>query len=150
MKTLRTIGAKTSTLLIVLLTGATAVYAWSAQHPALLAISVGALGGLAHEVAQSRGKFILPRLGSDGYYLGALTGLVLGACAGALSVQGLLTNVSVPPATPEAMRAQLYTIAFTGFGAGLALKGIAEAVTTETRTGGDRTQTPTPDLRTEQ
>src|SRR5258705_1110641 len=39
-----------------------------------LAIAVGGLGGLAHEIAQSRGTILLVERKADGIYLGAIAG----------------------------------------------------------------------------
>lgn len=84
-----------------------------------LAVSGGALGGWAHELAQSGGKILYPKSMSDGFYLGGLSGVVLGAVAGILVVRGHLTG-----GTSDINMVQL---SYEVFMAGLALKGITEA-----------------------
>jgi len=131
-----------------------------------LAISVGALGGLIHEISQSGGKFAIPQwVGAtnqskggkknppekatvthaapaeqvpDGVgdppasstnsatstnstttqnlYLGSLTGVLFGALAGVLVMQSL-----TPPQNPMTFATQVFL-------AGLALKGVSEAL----------------------
>ncbi|MEA3201590.1 MAG: hypothetical protein QOE90_3018 [Thermoplasmata archaeon] len=111
-------------------------YAWRHSFYAILAISLGALGGLVHELAQSKGTIFLPQKRSDGeFYLGSISGAILGAAAGALAVQTILTTAAAPatstPAAPILVgTAAEYLLAFTAFAGGLALKGIAEAITT--------------------
>jgi hypothetical protein len=88
----------------------------AAQHLwVLLAGCLGALGGLAHELTQSQGRFIVPRPNEDGVYLGTLMGLVLGAVAGIVAAPTFLNN-------PTA-----YTVGFGTFFAGLGVKGAADA-----------------------
>jgi len=84
-----------------------------------LAVAVGGLGGLAHEVAQSGGKILFFKREMDGMYLGSLAGVILGAVAGLLAVRGLIVN---PVAQPGAIQ-----LIYESFLAGLALKGVAEA-----------------------
>jgi len=84
-----------------------------------LAIAVGGLGGLAHEVAQSRGTILFVERREDGIYLGAIAGVMLGAVAGLLAVKGLLINQTNAPGATE--------LIYEAFIAGLALKGITEA-----------------------
>jgi hypothetical protein len=84
-----------------------------------LAIAVGGLGGLAHEVAQSRGTILVVERRADGIYLGAIGGVALGAVAGLLAVKGLLI-------TPTSQLGATQLI-YEAFIAGLALKGITEA-----------------------
>jgi hypothetical protein len=78
----------------------------------LLGVCAGGLGGLVHEFAQSGGKVLFVKKEPDGVYLGALTGLILGAVSGVLVVQG--------HADPQ-------NLAANAFLAGLALKGVVEA-----------------------
>src|SRR5882672_10012722 len=57
------------------------ILAWFSSHNQwvlMLAISVGGLGGLAHEIAQSGGKILFFKKEEDGLYLGSITGIVLG------------------------------------------------------------------------
>ena len=102
-----------------------------------LAISAGALGGLIHEISQSGGKFAVPQYqgsintqnssipnpppaanqdGTGAIYLGSLSGVLLGAVAGVLLLQG--------PTPPQ----DAVTFGVQAFVAGLALKGVAEAL----------------------
>src|ERR1700730_3320588 len=96
-----------------------------------LAVSVGGLGGLAHEFAQSGGKILFFERKEDGFYIGSTAGVVLGAVAGLLAVQGLLVHPAAQqslaagatkPQQPDAIQ-----LIYTAFLAGLALKGVAEA-----------------------
>lgn len=84
-----------------------------------LAAAVGALGGLAHEIAQSGGKILFFERRADGFYIGSLAGIVLGAVAGILSARLLFTDPH-----PTMSAAQL---TYETFLAGLALKGVVEA-----------------------
>ena len=84
-----------------------------------LAIAVGGLGGLAHEIAQSRGTILLVERKADGIYLGAIAGVILGAVAGLLAVKGLLISPATQPSATQ--------LIYEAFIAGLALKGITEA-----------------------
>ena len=100
--------------------------AWaSAQHNwwLWLADSVGALGGLAHEIAQSGGKILFFQKYEDGVYLGSLAGMVLGAVAGVLIIRGHWIESS-SGAQVSVCTVQLTYEIFT---AGLALKGISES-----------------------
>jgi hypothetical protein len=88
----------------------------------LLAASVGGLGGLAHEIAQSGGKIWFFQRYQDGLYLGAVAGIVLGAVAGILVVRGHLTASGADPQSVSAIQ-----LSSEVFFAGLGLKGVAEA-----------------------
>lgn len=90
----------------------------------VLAFSVGGLGGLVHEIAQSRGRILFFKRQTDGLYLGAIAGVILGAVAGILVIRGYLTG---DMATTDATFVQM---SYETFMAGLALKGIAEAAGT--------------------
>jgi hypothetical protein len=112
---------------LLVLTG----YAWKHNLYAILAISLGALGGLVHELAQSKGSIFLPQKRDGEFYLGSISGVILGATAGALAVQTILTTITNAPAVPlQVGSADEYRLAFAAFAGGLALKGIAEAITT--------------------
>src|SRR5207302_278748 len=87
-----------------------------------LAIAVGGLGGLAHEIAQSRGTILVVERRADGIYLGTIAGVILGAVAGLLAVKGLLISPTSPATQPGAIQ-----LIYEAFIAGLALKGITEA-----------------------
>ena len=84
-----------------------------------LAAFVGALGGVIHEIAQSRGKILFFEKHGDGLYLGSLAGMVLGAAAGIIAVRGFLAGTGATIGAVE--------IGYESFVAGLALKGITEA-----------------------
>jgi hypothetical protein len=88
-----------------------------------LAVSVGALGGLAHEIVQSGGKILFFQHREDGVYLGSIAGMALGTVAGVLVVRSQLPSVTGVDATPALMTELAYEI----FVAGLALKGVSEA-----------------------
>jgi len=82
------------------------------------AISVGALGGLAHELVQSQGKYMLPASDDKGNYcLGGLVGLVEGGIAGVILLQGQTTPIANP-----------MSLLISAFLAGLALKGVSDSV----------------------
>lgn len=84
-----------------------------------LAVSVGGLGGLVHEIAQSGGKILFFERKLDGIYLGSMAGTILGAVAGLLAIRGLIINA---PTDPEPVQ-----LIYEAFIAGLALKGVMEA-----------------------
>lgn len=120
---------------IVVILGLAALIAWyasyafsltgpadpsSGTHKTRLAMAIGALGGLAHELIQSRGKLRFFRRMSDGVQIGSLSSLVLGAIAGVLGVTQLLAPDTYTLATGR-------DIALQAFIAGLALKGLAGA-----------------------
>lgn len=88
----------------------------------LIAISMGAIGGLVHEFAQSGGKILFFKKADDGYYLGSVSGMVLGAVAGMLVVKGQLILLDNPETYVN-----VYQLATDVFFAGLGLKGVAEA-----------------------
>ena len=84
----------------------------------LVVVCVGAVGGLAHEIVQSQGKYMLPSTDSTGNFcLGGLVGLVEGGIAGVLLIQGQQGN----PVFSQ-------SILISAFVAGLALKGVADSV----------------------
>jgi hypothetical protein len=85
-----------------------------------LAVAVGGLGGLAHEIAQSRGTVLIVERRADGIYLGTIAGIILGGVAGLLAAKAFL----ITPPTPAPTVMQLI---YESFIAGLALKGITEA-----------------------
>jgi hypothetical protein len=102
------------------------ILAWaSVRHGWVLwlAASVGGLGGLAHEIAQSGGKIMFFQKHQDGMYLGSLAGIVLGAVAGILVIRGHLIAGSAGPTFSGGTIQLEYEI----FSAGLALKGVTEA-----------------------
>jgi hypothetical protein len=107
-----------------------AVWADSAGNVLWTAVSVGAIGGLVHEIAQSKGTAFIPDTNNTSSsntkkdettnggesYLGGLIGIILGGAAGlvALSVSTAPTSVSTQ-------------MIATAFAAGVALKGIADS-----------------------
>lgn len=96
------------------------IYVW--HHAFLIAISAGALGGLAHEIVQSGGKYILPTTDDTGNFcLGGLIGIIVGGTAGVTTYQGLLGTASTAVVAPDA---RLVVAALL---AGLAVKGVADA-----------------------
>ena len=105
---------------------ALAILAWASSHYQWLmwlAASVGALGGLVHEIAQSGGKIMFFERHQDGMYLGSLAGMVLGAVAGLLVVRGhLISGGAVAAASVNNVQ-----LTYEVFIAGLALKGVTEA-----------------------
>ncbi|MDO9098696.1 MAG: DUF4257 domain-containing protein [Candidatus Methanoperedens sp.] len=94
-----------------------AIFSFYINNILWIAISVGALGGILHEIIQSDGKIVLPTPKTDGVYLGAVYGLIVGAAVGVLSIQ------SMPETTVDISRSLIIQI----FSAGLAFKGISDA-----------------------
>ncbi len=91
----------------------------SPPHAFILAITAGAIGGLAHEIVQSGGKYILPNSDDNGNFcLGGLIGIVTGGVAGLLMYQGLMGSAPVNIDMKPVVEALV---------AGIALKGIADA-----------------------
>ena len=104
------------------------VLGWASAHNnwlLWLAASVGALGGLVHEIAQSGGKIMFFQRHQDGMYLGSLAGVVLGAVAGILVIRGHL----IASAAGNAPLVSTIQLSYEIFMAGLALKGVTEAAT---------------------
>lgn len=116
---------RTAVLLTAGMAAAAALTAWAVypSHPLVLAMALGGLGGLFHEIFQSGGKICVFKRFEDGIYLGSAAGMLLGAAAGGLFAGHLL---STAPAA-EAGVGQAAAIAYEAFLAGLGLKGIAEA-----------------------
>ena len=110
------------TLCLTVLAIVVTVYSIDYEEYFLLAISMGAIGGLVHEFAQSGGKILFFKKAEDGYYLGSISGMVLGAVAGILVVKGQLILLDNPETYVN-----VYQLATDVFFAGLALKGVAEA-----------------------
>jgi hypothetical protein len=110
------------TVLTLVIMALLAIAAWYSQSVIWLAVSVGALGGLTHEFAQSQGRVLIPKKNQDGIYFGSLSGAVLGVVAGILWVRGVVEgSASIP---------SLNSFVIEAFLAGLALKGVAEAAAT--------------------
>src|SRR5574341_1592502 len=108
----------TVVLVIVLgvLAGVSGHYGWWLW----LAVSVGGLGGLAHELAQSGGKILFFQRRQDGMYLGSVAGIVLGAVAGILVIRGHLIA-----STADAPSISAIQLSYEIFFAGLGLTGVA-------------------------
>lgn len=85
-----------------------------------LAASLGGLGGLLHEFAQSGGKILFFERKQDGLYMGSLAGVVIGAGAALLAIRGYLMN--------STLTVDLTQIIYDSLMAGLGLKGLIEAV----------------------
>ena len=103
-----------------------ALLAWASTHNNWLfwlAASVGAIGGLVHEIAQSGGKIMFFQREEDGTYLGSLAGAILGAVAGILVARGDLLAAGAETALTVTKTQLTYEV----FMAGLALKGVTEA-----------------------
>jgi len=120
-----------ATAVSVVVTVIVAVLGYSQQYVVATIVAVAALGGIVHEIAQTGGKFMLPGMDADNpknVYLGGLYGLIAGGVAGLLLVQGSSTPVVTQGAT-SGLTATLLSEAFL---AGLALKGVSEAVADQT------------------
>jgi hypothetical protein len=100
-----------------------------------LAVSVGALGGLVHEIVQTGGKIMFVQKRDDGVYLGSIAGMALGTVAGVLVVRSELPAMTGLVTTDQTMVRLAYEI----FLAGLALKGVSEAA------GGNTVSSPSPE-----
>ena len=97
------------------------VWGLQSQNFLLAAICIGAMGGLVHEIAQSGGRYMLPHMDGTNFVLGGLMGVVDGAIAGLLLVQGQVMPIS--------NATMFYATAFL---AGLALKGVNDAIQPKT------------------
>jgi hypothetical protein len=103
-------------LVLVVILATVAYY----QHSVFVtAVAVGAIGGLAHELAQNHGKYMLPKPETDGVSLGGLFGMILGAIAGIVYVEGIVQGTSTTVVDTKFLAGV--------FLAGVALKGLAEA-----------------------
>jgi len=94
---------------------------WSfGRSPFVLATSLGCVGGLMHELAQSGGKILFFEKKADGVYLGSVTGMMLGG------ITGVIASHSIP--VPETGLPMFYqNLSYETFMAGLGLKGLVEA-----------------------
>lgn len=119
MSTLEWISLITTSVVFVALV-IVAVIGYQRHMLLLLAASVGGVGGLVHEIAQSRGMILFFEKRADGLYLGSIAGAMMGAVAGLLVVRGLLAGHG-----GEVLN--FTDITFDVFMAGLALKGVVEA-----------------------
>jgi hypothetical protein len=117
------------TLIATTVIAVIAVWADSTENLLWTAVTVGAIGGLVHEIAQSKGTAFFPdtdnpQQNKNESYLGGLLGILLGGAAGlvALSVSSAPTSVSIQ-------------MIATAFAAGVALKGIADSAASPPNTG---------------
>jgi hypothetical protein len=88
------------------------------QNAFAVAISLGCVGGLMHELAQSGGKVLFFAKKDDGVYLGSVSGMMLGGISGMIAAHA----IPFPQPGPE-----FQNLAYETFMAGLGLKGLAEA-----------------------
>ena len=114
----------TVTVAIGVVLAIVAYFSYEKQSLFILAFSVGGLGGLVHDIAQSRWKLLFFARHTDGLYLGTVAGVFLGAVAGIMVIRGYLTGET--PTTD----ATFANMSYEAFLAGLALKGVAEAAAT--------------------
>jgi hypothetical protein len=114
-----TVGAQVGSCIAFALVTILAVWSYESQYVLMTAVWAGAIGGLIHEIVQSQGKFMLPNTDDKGNLcLGGLIGIISGGVAGLIYYQGLTTITAITIAA-----------VFVGaFIAGLALKGVADAV----------------------
>ena len=111
------VSGRIGTVIALVIVIALIIYGNSVQNYLVVAICFGAIGGLVHEIAQSGGKFMFPAMDNDNFMLGGLMGLLDGAIAGLLVVQGQ----STAPANPQFFYISVFL-------AGLALKGVNDAI----------------------
>ena len=90
------------------------------QNAFVLAISLGCVGGLMHELAQSGGKVLFFTKKDDGLYLGSVSGMMLGGISGVMAVHAI-------PAPQTGQELFFQNLAYETFMAGLGLKGLVEA-----------------------
>jgi hypothetical protein len=119
------------TIISTLIVLVTAMWAYAASNSIWTAVSAGALGGLVHEIAQSKATAFLPdSAGSSASpattgeesYLGGLMGIILGGAAGLLTLA--VSSTSSTTSTTSTVSVQSVV---TAFAAGIALKGVADA-----------------------
>jgi hypothetical protein len=110
--------------------GLCATFFFDGGHRVLLSLSLGAIGGLIHEMVQSGGKILFFERKMDGFYIGGITGTMLGAIAGLLMVHGL------------AGESTMSEIGYQTFLAGLGLKGLVDAASGQPVPEGAKSVTP--------
>lgn len=111
-----------ATLILTVLAGFLAYNSMRSENYFILAISMGAVGGLLHEFVQSGGKIFFFQKEEDGIYLGSISGIILGVIAGTIFFRGELDLLNDP-----SHDINVYQFAIDVFFAGLGLKGVAEA-----------------------
>jgi hypothetical protein len=120
------------------------IFYYLMPDPVAVTLCAGALGGFLHEFIQSKGMILFIQRKDDGIYLGSISGLILGLVAGILiyggSIYGIIPNSANPAswnpvnmfqiqASPDGQDNQLMQrLLFEALIAGVALKGISEAV----------------------
>ena len=120
-----------SVITFVLIVGLS-VLSYEAKYALPMVVLAGAIGGLLHEIVQSQGKYILPNTDATGNFcLGGLIGIITGVVAGFILYQGLNATSA---ATVSGM---LFAEAFL---AGLAAKGVADAINPPTQPAASTTQ----------
>jgi hypothetical protein len=97
-----------------------AVLCWTFNWYGWLAVTVGAIGGLLHEFIQSKGKVTAWQYEGGTLDFGSMGGLILGGVAGFLAVSPYWIAGADLPSRHELLIEALV--------AGLALKGVAEAI----------------------
>jgi len=108
-----------ATLLVFVIALVAGTYFVLNPNALIAAISFGVVGGLAHEIAQSGGKVIVPtRMENGDLMLGSLTGAALGVVAAILALHG----VSLASQTQDSV----LSVVVTALTAGVGLKGIAD------------------------
>ncbi len=118
------VAAQATSLIIFVLIIVFAVLSYNYKSVLAMVVLAGAIGGLLHEIVQSQGKYILPNTDATGNCcLGGLIGIISGVIAGFILYQGLSAT------TAATVSGMLFTEAFL---AGLALKGVADAVNPST------------------
>ncbi len=107
-----------TTIILMLLLTFLGVYFITSKNFLGIAVTIGGLGGLFHEIAQSGGKTLFIKSFRDGVYLGSISGLLLGIISGILVLRGLLAGIESQ--NPVSVTIEVFL-------AGLALKGVSEA-----------------------
>jgi len=125
-----------ATFVATVLVAIMSLWAYSAGNDIWTAVAAGALGGLVHEISQSKGTAFLPDSSPSSAdkkdekkgdekgesYLGGLLGIILGGAA------GLLTLATTSGASSSASSGDVSVqMVVTAFAAGVALKGISDA-----------------------
>ena len=82
-----------TTIILMLLLTFLGVYFITSKNFLGIAVTIGGLGGLFHEIAQSGGKILFIKSFRDGVYLGSISGLLLGIISGILVLRGLLAGI---------------------------------------------------------
>lgn len=108
-------------ILVLVVPPALGVLGYLANSFLLLCIVFGSFGGIIHDLIQNKGLLVYPDSSTEGVYLGAGLGAILGAVSGFLAYATLAAASTVDPKT--------LTVPLTW---GLSLKGLADAVSNQT------------------